>query len=874
MPRRHFWALLCAFSCFAALATVRSTSLVGRPFPGFLISSNGVVSAFGSDDWPGVHAGLDAWDVVRSVNGRPVRSAAGILEAVRGEPVGTPIRYGIQRGSRRFEAVVPSRLFGLRDFVREPLPWILTGVFVGGSALFLYAIRPGAATFGFAVFGTAIGVSFFRLDLFGGGGGRLFQAVLPFVPAALVHLALVFPRRASWLVRSPRLLWIPYGISAAIGTARAAFFFDSPGLWTRLDQLSFAYAGVASVFLLGSFTWRAFRSPEIADRERARIVLLGLLPAIVAAGTGLGIRLATGSRWAASSMALAGAWLWVGSLAYAAVKRDLFGLEAVLRHGIGHAVASGVTLLLYGVVVALGSLLIDAAGYSMGAQLPALAVLIAIPFLPGLFESMTRRMQERLFPLRVRLVEVAAGLSEELSRQTEGAEACRAVEVALRERVGLRRAVVFPGDPPEGMTFDSTVAKLRRGESVALFDRERARPVYTWMQQREFTLLLPLLASSRLRGALAVGDPPGGGLFTSEDVDVLSVLASRLAISLANAEAWDRIRALEARLREENQALREELELHAGFPEIVGRSPAMAAVFRMIEQVAGLDTTVLLLGETGTGKGLVARAIHARSPRRDGPLVKVSCAAIPPDLVESELFGHERGSFTGAVSRRHGRFELARHGTLFLDEVAELPLEVQAKLLRVIQEREFERVGGTETIVTDARVLAATNRDLAAEVRAGRFREDLFFRLNVFPIRLPPLRERREDLPLLVAFFLERGNARFGKRATAVAEEGWLEIDRYGWPGNVRELENVIERAMVAADGPTLAIPRLQPVESEPVVAGRGEVRPLADLVREAKIAAIDQALSLAGTQARAAEILGLKPPSLSRMLRDLGLRR
>ncbi|MGH7859153.1 MAG: sigma-54 interaction domain-containing protein, partial [Candidatus Binatia bacterium] len=330
------------------------------------------------------------------------------------------------------------------------------------------------------------------------------------------------------------------------------------------------------------------------------------------------------------------------------------------------------------------------------------------------------------------------------------------------------------------------------------------------------------------------------------------------------------------RFREENRVLREELELQPGYSQIVGRSPKMQAVFRLIGQVAAAGTTVLLLGETGTGKELIARAIHLRSARREGPLVKVNCAAIPGGLVESELFGHERGAFTDAAVRRHGKFELAQRGTLFFDEIADLPLDVQAKLLRVIQEREFERVGGNQTLRADVRVVAATNRDLRGLTRTGAFREDLFFRLSVFPIVLPPLRERREDIPFLVEHFIRRMNEVLGKGVTGLATGSEAELARYAWPGNVRELENVIERAMVLVDGDTLAIPRLDSPEPEREPRPQAEhvPRPLAEVVRSAKITAIDRALALGGSQARAAEILGLRPPSLSRMLRDLGLRR
>ena len=256
-----------------------------------------------------------------------------------------------------------------------------------------------------------------------------------------------------------------------------------------------------------------------------------------------------------------------------------------------------------------------------------------------------------------------------------------------------------------------------------------------------------------------------------------------------------------ARLHQQNVYLQEEIKSEHNFEEIVGRSPSLMAVLDGVRQVAATDATVLVLGETGTGKELIARAVHSHSRRRDKPLIKVNCAALPTGLVESELFGHERGAFSGAIAKRVGRFELAHGGTIFLDEIGELPLELQAKLLRVLQEREFERVGGAAAIKADVRVIAATNRDLLNAVRAGTFREDLYYRLNVFPVRLPPLRERADDIPLLVQFLLNRFGTRIGKRVDGVTPQTMRRLLAYPWPGNVRELENLLERAVILASG-------------------------------------------------------------------------
>jgi formate hydrogenlyase transcriptional activator len=261
-----------------------------------------------------------------------------------------------------------------------------------------------------------------------------------------------------------------------------------------------------------------------------------------------------------------------------------------------------------------------------------------------------------------------------------------------------------------------------------------------------------------------------------------------------------------ARLTEQNQYLREEIKSVHNFEEIVGRSSALLEVLDKVSLVAKTDASVLISGETGTGKELIARAIHSTSQRHARPLIKLNCAALPVGLVESELFGHEKGAFTGATTRRIGRFELAQGGTIFLDEIGEVPLDVQVKLLRVLQEREFERVGGSKPIKVDVRVIAATNRDLGRAISEGTFREDLYYRLNVFPVQVPPLRDRSEDIPLLVQYFVRRSMARIGRRITRIPNQVMDRLRRYPWPGNIRELENIVERAVILSPREELVI--------------------------------------------------------------------
>jgi two-component system response regulator HydG len=333
-------------------------------------------------------------------------------------------------------------------------------------------------------------------------------------------------------------------------------------------------------------------------------------------------------------------------------------------------------------------------------------------------------------------------------------------------------------------------------------------------------------------------------------------------------------RARAERLERENEILRAEVE--GGFDELVGQSEAMRRVYAIVDRVAPSDSSVFLFGESGTGKELVARALHHRSPRAQGPFVRVSCGALTETLLESELFGHEKGAFTGAIRRKLGRFELADGGTLFLDEVGDVTPGLQVKLLRVLQEREFERVGGEETIRVDVRVISATNKDLQEEVRAGRFREDLFYRLHVLPITLPPLRERLDDLPLLVRHFLEKLRPRTRHRVREVSEEALAALGAYRWPGNIRELENVLEQALVFSQGELLRaedLPAQLRGGGRAVLAAPDLDKPLPEVLDELERTLIVRAYEKAGrVKTETARILGIKPSALYYKLEKYGL--
>jgi transcriptional regulator with GAF, ATPase, and Fis domain len=336
--------------------------------------------------------------------------------------------------------------------------------------------------------------------------------------------------------------------------------------------------------------------------------------------------------------------------------------------------------------------------------------------------------------------------------------------------------------------------------------------------------------------------------------------------------ALTEVAQLRDRLQAENIYLLEEVKQQQGFEEIVGRSPVLQRVLRQVEQVAPTDTTVLITGETGSGKELIARAIHNLSPRKDRPMVTVNCGAISAGLVESELFGHEKGAFTGAVSRKVGRFELASGGTIFLDEIGDLSLDLQVKLLRVLQEGELERVGGSRTIKVNVRVIAATHRDLEAAVESGHFRADLFYRLNVFPLRTPPLRERREDIPALVRYFVMKYAAKMGKRIDTVPKSVLDRLGAYAWPGNVRELANVLERSVIISRGSSLELGEWVTLQLEPIPVSRESGS--RELSRERIIEALEETgWRVSGPQG-AAHLLGLKATTLEARMKRLGITR
>ena len=455
----------------------------------------------------------------------------------------------------------------------------------------------------------------------------------------------------------------------------------------------------------------------------------------------------------------------------------------------------------------------------------------------------------------------------------------------------MREGMPIPlEDTPPGLAFRSRQPVLINQFDYRRFPSELTK--HLMAEGLKSGCCLPLISPGRVSGVLSVASLRENA-FTEGDMGLLGQVANQMGIAIENTlslyqivelhnkledekfaleEAYAEISKLKDQLYKENLALREEVDQASMFEEIVGSSAALQRVLSNVTKVAPTDSTVLITGETGTGKELIARAIHKRSQRSERAFVRVNCAALPPSLISSELFGHEKGAFTGALQRRLGRFELAEGGSIFLDEIGDLPPETQIALLRVLQEREFERIGGNAPITADVRVIAATNRDLRAEAAAGTFRADLFYRLSVFPIEVPPLRDRLEDVPLLVEYFIGRYASQAGKKIRNIHKKTLELFQSYGWPGNLRELQNVIERSVILCEGDTLSVdPSWLSKESDPA---QQESRPLTERLLGQEREIIESALAaskgrVAGPYGAAVKV-GIPPSTLEARIKAL----
>ena len=439
--------------------------------------------------------------------------------------------------------------------------------------------------------------------------------------------------------------------------------------------------------------------------------------------------------------------------------------------------------------------------------------------------------------------------------------------------LGEGAIIPFEGSPP-GLAITTRKTVVRDRLDFNEFFSPAMRQAYD--AGLRCGISVPLICHDRVLGTINVGSLKEAA-FTSDDAELLEQIAVQVAIAVENSLAFGEVAALKNKLASEKLYLEEEIQTEYNFEEIIGQSATLKRILQQVATVAPTDSAVLLCGETGTGKELIARAIHNLSNRRERTLVKLNCAAIPTGLLESELFGHEKGAFTGAIAQRVGRFELANKGTLLLDEVGEIPLDLQPKLLRVLQEHEFERLGSSRTIKTDARLIAATNVDLPQMVAEKKFRSDLFYRLNVFPIMIPPLRERVDDIPLLIGYFTQKHALRMNKRIDKIPKSTVDALSDYAWPGNVRELENFIERSVILSSGLELQAPlgelRTTTISSTPVAQPASGPVSLEDVERRHIAEILEQTRGVIGGKGGAAEILGLPSSTLRNRMKKLGLK-
>ena len=532
--------------------------------------------------------------------------------------------------------------------------------------------------------------------------------------------------------------------------------------------------------------------------------------------------------------------------------------------------------------------------FSLVADQIALATDDAINF------ATSQRVQERLQLLLDLTNRVASHLNlrevlREISAQIRGVMQCDGVGIGLpcSENGRLRIYVLdFPNSPAdleegyEGDNDNPVVGVFRSGDPAILTGENIKRLKIAADHGIRSSVHVPLTGRRGVVGVLSLGAQRDNA-FSGDDLPFLTQVARQVALAIENALAYGEVSDEKEKLTLEKLYLEDELRSEGGFEEIVGHSESLRRVLDHIATVAPTDSTVLIHGETGSGKELIARAVHNLSARKSAAFMKLNCAAIPTGLLESEMFGHERGAFTGAISQRIGRFELANRGTIFLDEIGEIPLELQPKLLRVLQEREFERLGSTRTLRSDARLIAATNRDLDQLVAEGKFRSDLFYRLNVFPVRVPALRERPEDIPLLVRHFVQQFSRRLGKAIDAIPSEAMTTLTRYPWPGNIRELQNVIERAVILTNGAVLSVhsddlrvpsPPAAPLgtlngHSAPAASRQDLRSALEESERQQIMAALEKSSWVVAGPEGAAARLGLKRSTLQSRMRKLGIR-
>jgi transcriptional regulator with GAF, ATPase, and Fis domain len=802
------------------------------------------------------------------------------------------------------------------------LLWIALGLFVylkkpsAPGARFFYILCLSSTVF---IVGIAVQADIFEVPLLiavwavvGGMNSPLF-----------FHFALCFPREKAFLAKRRFLYPLLYTPSLILLAAIAAFAVQAASLaaqgksdfsaFNTMEQLSAGFIPLKIFFYLGggiSIILNYFTDITMEEKRQIRCLFWAfvLIPLVIIPFVPSMLRdYSSFVDEDASLLVLLAFSILLVSFAIAIFKYRLMDIELVMSRGFAYLIVGLFIVFLLGL------------GWLSNVQIkehPGVAIVLASLFVTMTFQPMKNRAQtfvdQRFFRDRFGYREGLLMASQSLTTLLNRDAILKATLEGVAESLHLRKGAFFLLDSSSGQYGPKAVwgdihlpqgLKLNPGDLIPSLMKEQQ----TWisrfeiknypryegqreklteaMEKIESEVMIPILYKNQLRGFIGLGPKHSKDLFSTEELELTQTLANQAATSLENAAAYiqveglnreletkiekieqqqEQILALQDKLIQENVYLKEEIKSQYDFEEIIGTSPAIKKVLETVAKVASTPSTLLLQGESGTGKELIARAIHFNSQRKNNPFVKVNCAALPEGLLESELFGHEKGAFTGATNQKIGRFELAREGTIFLDEVGDMSPNTQLRLLRVLQEKEFERVGGTKTISVDVRVIAATNRDLETLISTGKFREDLFYRLNVVSLTIPSLRDRRPDIYQLVVHFMNKYNKTMGKNIRQVDAAAMESLVDYPWPGNVRELENVIERAIVLAEGETLTAEDLPAevfnyLELKDATSGSQEDRTLPEMMGSMEKRQLISALEEArGNKSKAARILGL----------------
>jgi transcriptional regulator with GAF, ATPase, and Fis domain len=881
-------------------------------WPGFPLRTNGAVALkiFAAPEVVENLQGLEVGMRVTHVNGIATVTGAEVYKIVAAMSPGTVVRYTMENviTAERKVFLVPAQRFTQAIAYRVWMPFLGVGLIFMGTLCLPVFVRTDSPS-SRALYMVGIGVAnqyCFALPILYFAYRYDWATQFFGLPtmAGILILALVFPVARPPMRKYPRMsigtIWL---VTVAFVLAEVVWMRTQSPYFFWMEFLRMRLLLLGFIVLFCNVAYTAFRHGNSGVRAQARLFLRGL---VLGGLTMCGLQVF--SRYAGEQFDYLEPLVWANpllifssSISIGMLRYGLFGFGREARRSLGRLSLFLVTLSFGFIGFAFLEIFLDTA-QAWGIMFAASLIVIAtLAIWPRAYQSLEGLLEAVLIPERQRsrvTLEAAAvemsGIqdSEKIAEYME-----RVLSVALRAS-WVRCVTGSPGQALVAIPARAGALSIEPGTQLyqlilsgsSLVTQPAAAPggalsrAVLEARREDISLLAAMPVREDFVGALLCGPPEQGAPYTASDFSLVKLLATSVAVALENARSWKEVHELRARLEQENLFLRSEARSDLEPSELIGTSALLLDALGQIEAVAATSASVLVVGETGVGKELAVRQLHQSSLRADQSLVKVACAALPESLLESELFGFEKGAFTGATQRRIGRFEVADRGTLFLDDVDTLPLPVQAKLLRAIQEGEIQRLGSNEVRQVDVRLVAATNRDLLGEVQAGRFREDLYYRLNVVPIQLPALRERKGDIAALVAHFANTLGPALGREIEEISAASLETLQNYDWPGNIRELRNTVERALVMGRGPVLQLwlgPLSSPGDSPPMspsvrkvdsdVEGRVGSASLKELLLEHKKGLILEALTTnQGNQAAAAKTLGVHRSNLNRMIKDL----